>query len=145
LCEEEGLGLLAWSPLAGGWLTGKYRPGDAAPADSRVGRGDRWDDQPAQRGNERAWSVIARLTELAAARGKTPSQVALNYLLRRSEIGVPIFGARTPDQLEENLGSTGWELEPTEVDALSQISETPLPYPYRFIERYSRRRHVHTR
>ena len=145
LCEEEGLGLLAWSPLAGGWLAGKYRPGDAAPTDSRVGRGDRWDDQPAQRASELAWSVIARLTELAAARGKTPSQVALNYLLRRSEIVVPIFGARTPDQLEENLGSTGWELEPTEVDALSQISETPLPYPYRFIERYSRRRHAHTR
>jgi aryl-alcohol dehydrogenase-like predicted oxidoreductase len=143
LCEEEGLGLLAWSPLAGGWLTGKYRKGEAAAADSRVGRGDRWDDQPAQRESELAWRVIARLAEVAAARGKTPSQVALNYLLRRSEIVVPIFGARTPEQLEENLGSTGWELDRGEIDALSDVSETPLPYPYRFIERYSRKRHAY--
>jgi aryl-alcohol dehydrogenase-like predicted oxidoreductase len=71
LCEEEGLGLLAWSPLAGGWLTGKYRQGEAAAADSRVGRGDRWDDQPAQRESELAWRVIARLAEVAAAREKT--------------------------------------------------------------------------
>jgi aryl-alcohol dehydrogenase-like predicted oxidoreductase len=143
LCEEEGLGLLAWSPLAGGWLTGKYRKGEAAAADSRVGRRDRWDDQPAQRESELAWRVIARLAEVAAARGKTPSQVALNYLLRRSEIVVPIFGARTPEQLEENLGSTGWELDRGEIDALSDVSETPLPYPYRFIERYSRKRHAY--
>jgi aryl-alcohol dehydrogenase-like predicted oxidoreductase len=143
MCEEEGLGLLAWSPLAGGWLTGKYRQGKAAAADSRVGRGDRWDDQPAQRESDLAWRVIAELTDVAARRGKTPSQVALNYLLRRSENVVPIFGARTPEQLEENLGSTGWELGPTEVDALSTVSDAPLPYPYRFVERYSRKRHVH--
>ena len=143
LCNEEGLGLLAWSPLAGGWLTGKYRRGHAAPPDSRVGRDDRWDDQPAQRESALAWRVIAGLAEIAAARGKTQSQVALNYLLRRSEIVVPIFGARTPEQLEENLGSTGWELDRAEIDALSEISETPLPYPYRFIERYSRRRSAH--
>jgi aryl-alcohol dehydrogenase-like predicted oxidoreductase len=142
LCEEEGLGLLAWSPLAGGWLTGKYHKGQAASEDSRVGRGDRWDDQPEQRESELAWRVIARLVEIAAARAKTPSQVAINYLLRRSEVVVPIFGARTPEQLEENLGSTGWELHPAEVDALSEISNIPLPYPYRFIERYSRKRHV---
>jgi aryl-alcohol dehydrogenase-like predicted oxidoreductase len=140
VCEEEGLGLLAWSPLAGGWLTGKYRQGQAAAPDSRVGRADRWDDQPEQRENELAWQVIAKLEDVAAGRGRTPSQVALNYLLRRSEIVVPIFGARTPEQLDENLGSTGWELDPAEVDALSEASATPLPYPYRFIDRYSRRR-----
>lgn len=140
LCEEEGVGLLAWSPLAGGWLTGKYRRDAAAAADSRVGRGDRWDDQPGQRESELTWRVVDRLAEIAAARGKTPAQVALNYLLRRSDVVVPIFGARTREQLEQNLGGTGWQLEQAEVDSLSEVSEIPLPYPYRFIDRYSRKR-----
>jgi len=140
LCREEGIGLLAWSPLAGGWLSGKYtRSGRADPA-SRVGRGDRWDDQPEQRETELTWRVVETLTEIAKKRGKTPAQVALNYLLRSSEIVVPIFGARTPDQLAQNLGSVGWELEPEEVAALSAASAIPLPYPYRFIDRYSRKR-----
>jgi aryl-alcohol dehydrogenase-like predicted oxidoreductase len=140
LCEEEGIGLLAWSPLAGGWLTGKYRRGEPAASDSRVGRGDRWDDQPEQRESDLTWRIVDRLSEIAAARGKSPAQVALNYLLRRSEVVVPIFGARTQEQLEQNLGGTGWQLEPAEVDALSEVSRLPLPYPYRFIDRYSRRR-----
>ena len=140
LCREEGIGLLAWSPLAGGWLTGKYGKSGRADPDSRVGRGDRWDDLPEQRETDRTWRVVDALTEIATKRGKSPAQVALNYLLRRSEVVVPIFGARTPEQLAHNLGSVGWELEPEEVAALSEASATPLPYPYRFIERYSRKR-----
>jgi aryl-alcohol dehydrogenase-like predicted oxidoreductase len=140
LCGEEGLGLLAWSPLAGGWLTGKYVKGRPPASESRVGRGDRWDDQAEQRASDLAWQVIERLRQIAATREKTPAQVALNYLLRGSDLVVPIFGARTPDQLAENLGSVGWELEAPEVQALSEASAIPLPYPYRFIERYTRRR-----
>jgi aryl-alcohol dehydrogenase-like predicted oxidoreductase len=140
LCREEGLGLLAWSPLAGGWLTGKYSRDSPPSPDTRVGRGDRWDDLPDQRESDLAWRVIERLREIAAKRGKTPAQVALNYLLRRSSLVVPIFGARTPDQLRQNLGSVGWELEQDEVSALSEASSIPLPYPFRFIERYGRKR-----
>ncbi len=140
VCREEGIGLLAWSPLAGGWLTGKYVRDGRAPAESRVGRGDRWDDQPEQRESERTWRVVDALVEIAARRGKTPAQVALNYLLRRSDVVVPIFGARTSEQLAQNLGSVGWELGAEEVEALTKASDVPLPYPYRFIERYSRKR-----
>ncbi len=140
VCEENGVGLLAWSPLAGGWLSGKYERGISAPADSRVGRGDRWDDLPEQREDERTWRVVEALRKIAEARGKTPSQIALNYLLRQSRLVVPIFGARTPEQLAENLGATGWELTSEETETLSKASVLPLPYPYRFIERYSRRR-----
>jgi aryl-alcohol dehydrogenase-like predicted oxidoreductase len=139
-CKEEGLALLAWSPLAGGWLSGKYRQGQAPDPGSRVGRGDRWDDLPEQREDERTWRVIERLRAIAAERGKTCSQVAINFLLRRSPGVIPVFGARTLEQLEENLGSAGWELSKEEADALAQASSTPLPYPYRFIERYTRRR-----
>jgi aryl-alcohol dehydrogenase-like predicted oxidoreductase len=140
VCKEEGIGLLAWSPLAGGWLSGKYRKGREPESNSRVGRRDRWDDQPAQRESELTWRVVGRLEEIARTRGKTPAQVALNFLLKRSDIVVPIMGVRTLDQLAENLGSTGWELAADEVEALEAASATALPYPYSFIERYTRRR-----
>jgi len=140
VCEQEGLALLAWSPLAGGWLSGKYRQGQAPEPLSRVGRQDRWDDLPEQRESEQAWRVIDRLREVAAARGKTCAQVAINFLRRRSPRVIPIFGARTPEQLEQNLGAVGWELNGEEVGLLEKASATPLPYPYRVIQRYTRRR-----
>lgn len=139
-CRDEGLTLLAWSPLAGGWLSGKYSKGAAPAPDSRVGRGDRWDDQPEQRESDLTWKVIDRLQEIGRQRGKTPSQVALNFLLSRWEGIVPIFGARTMAQLDQNLGSVGWELDENEAAILDAASSIPLPYPYRFIERYTRRR-----
>ena len=140
VCRDEGLTLLAWSPLAGGWLSGKYSKGAAPESDSRVGRGDRWDDQPEQRESELAWRVIDCLRKIGRNRGKTSSQVALYYLLMRGDCLVPIFGARTLEQLAENLGSVGWELDEEEAAILEAASRVPLPYPYCFIERYTRRR-----
>jgi len=140
LCREEGLGLLAWSPLAGGWLTGKYCRNQSPPADSRAGRKDRWDDQPEQRESELTWRVVDALLEISCSIGKTPAQVALNWLLRQPGVTCPIIGARNMEQLNENLGSTGWELEPEHLKKLDEASSIALPYPYRFIERYTRRR-----
>ncbi len=140
LCQEEGIGVIAWSPLAGGWLTGKYHRGAPPPPDSRVGRADRWDDLPEQRENELTWRTIDVLREIAQERGKTPAQVALNWVLRKPGVTAPIFGARTPEQLEQNLGSTGWELTPEEVARLDDASAISLPSPYNFIARYTRRR-----
>jgi aryl-alcohol dehydrogenase-like predicted oxidoreductase len=139
-CEEEGLALLAWSPLGGGWLSGKYHEGKTPDPGSRVGRGDRWDDLPEQRESQLTWRVIERLREIAGNRGKTCAQVAINFLLRRSPLVIPIFGARTLEQLGQNLGSVGWELSPEEIGSLEQASNIPTPYPYRFIERYTRHR-----
>ncbi|MFW6180445.1 MAG: aldo/keto reductase, partial [Spirochaetota bacterium] len=140
LCREEGLGVLPWSPLAGGWLSGKYRRGQPPPPDSRVGRKDRWDDQPEQRESEHTWRIVDTLLEAAGKHGRTPAQVALNWLVHRPGVTAPIIGARTMDQLEDNLGSTGWSLEPGDIRALEEASALPLPYPYRFIERYTRKR-----
>ena len=61
LCDQEGIGVICWSPLAGGWLTGKYQRDQAPPQNSRVGEGDRWDDQPEQRADERTWRIIDAL------------------------------------------------------------------------------------
>ena len=140
LCRAEGIGVICWSPLAGGWLTGKYRRDQPPPPDSRVGRADRWDDLPEQRETERTWQIIDALVEIAEARGKTPGQVALNWLLRQPGVTAPIFGARTLAQLEQNLGSIGWTLTPDEQAWLSAASAIPLPSPYSFIARYTRQR-----
>ena len=84
--------------------------------------------------------MIDCLRQIAADRGKSCAQVAINFLLRRSPRVIPIFGARNLEQLNQNLGSAGWELSPQEVDKLEKASRLPVPYPYRFIERYTRRR-----
>jgi aryl-alcohol dehydrogenase-like predicted oxidoreductase len=139
-CRDEGLTLLAWSPLAGGWLSGKYSKGNSPASDSRVGRGDRWDDLPEQRESELTWNVVDCLHRVARNRGKTPSQVALRFLLGQGDFIVPIFGARTREQVDENLGCVDWELDEEEAALLEAASRVPLPYPYRFIERYTRRR-----
>ena len=139
-CRQEGLGVVPWSPLAGGWLTGKYRRNQPPPPDSRVGRKDRWDDQPEQRASELTWHVVETLIAIGQARGKTPAQVALNWLLQQPGVTSPIIGARTLEQLEDNLGSMGWALNAKEIEKLNAASAVPLPSPYSFIERYSRKR-----
>jgi len=140
LCKEEGVGFLAWSPVAGGWLTGKYGRNQPPPSNSRVGRKDRWDDQPEQRESELTWRIIDNLIEIGKDCGKTPAQIALNWILQQPGITASILGVRTLEQLKENLGCIGWQLSEEEMNKLKKASDVPLPYPYRFIERYTRRR-----
>jgi aryl-alcohol dehydrogenase-like predicted oxidoreductase len=140
LCREEGIGVICWSPLAGGWLSGKYRRGEAPPPGSRVERADRWDDLPEQRESEHTWRIVDALHEVSQALGKTPAQVALNWLLRQPGVTAPIMGARSLSQLEDNLGSVGWALPPEQLARLDEASAIPLPSPYSFIARYTRRR-----
>jgi aryl-alcohol dehydrogenase-like predicted oxidoreductase len=140
LCRSEGIGLTCWSPLAGGWLSGKYRRDEPPPPESRVGRADRWDDLPEQRESERTWRIVDALREIARDGGRTPAQVALNWLLHQPGVTAPIIGARTPAQLAENLASTGWTLSAEEQKRLDAASRVPLPSPYSFVARYTRRR-----
>jgi aryl-alcohol dehydrogenase-like predicted oxidoreductase len=143
LCRAEGVAVLCWSPLAGGWLSGKYRRDAPPPPDSRVGRGDRWDDQPEQRATERTWRIVDELDAIAADRNRTAAQVALNWLLQQPGVTAPIFGARTLEQLEQNLGAVGWALTGEELARLDAASALALPSPYDFIHRYTRRRDEH--
>ena len=138
LCGEEGVGTLAWSPLAGGWLSGKYRRGAELPAESRAGRGDRWDDAAEQRGGERTWRIIEELDRIAGENSRRPAQVALNWLMRGKGVTCSITGARTVEQLQENLGALGWALSAEEVERLDRVSAVPEPSPYCFISRYTR-------
>jgi aryl-alcohol dehydrogenase-like predicted oxidoreductase len=143
LCRAEGVAVLCWSPLAGGWLTGKYRRDAPPPPDSRVGRADRWDDQPDQRATERTWRIVDAVRAIADAHERTPSQVALNWLLQKPGVTAPIIGARTLEQLDQNLGAVGWSLSGEAVARLDEVSALELPSPYDFIERYTRRRDEH--
>ena len=139
LCEQEDLAFLAWSPLAGGWMAAKYRRNREPPENSRVGRQDRWDDQPEQRESELTWRVVDALLEVSREIGKSPAQIALNWILRQSQRIMPILGARTLEQFEENIGATGWSLSQDALNRLNEASRIPLPYPYSFISRYAKR------
>jgi len=140
-CADEGIGLLAWSPLGGGWLTGKYRRGVTGPlphtrvAESAIAwQPDSWE----QRGNESTWAVVDALLEVASGRGVPAAQVALNWARAKPHVVAPIVGARTLEQLETNLGCLDWELSAEEVVALDAASAPPAPYPYSFIAHVER-------
>jgi aryl-alcohol dehydrogenase-like predicted oxidoreductase len=133
VCESEGVGVIPWSPLRGGWLSGKYRRGMAGPpADTRIEEAERqgWSESWALYANERTWNVVDALLGVADEVGKTPAQVALNWLLQRPTVTAPIIGARTMAHLEDNLGASGWSLTSEQVTRLDQASALPLPYPY---------------
>ncbi|WP_324716816.1 aldo/keto reductase [Carboxydochorda subterranea] len=143
VCVNEGLGVIPWSPLRGGWLSGKFRRGmTAPPAGTRIEQASRygWSENWERYNNERTWRVIDTLLVIAGQVGKTPAQVALNWLLRKPGVTAPIIGARDTAQLEDNLGATGWELTAEQVAALDRASDPELPYPYDFIRNASRER-----
>ncbi|MGJ3240943.1 MAG: aldo/keto reductase [Anaerolineae bacterium] len=136
LCQQEGLGIIPWSPLRGGWLTGKYRRGmDKAPDGTRIAKAEKegWREKWSAYDNERTWSVIDQLLATAESLDKTPAQVALNWVKDQPGVTAPIIGARTMQQLTDNLGSVGWSLSAEEREALSAVSAMPGPYPYDFI------------
>lgn len=133
VCLNEGLALVAWSPLRGGWLSGKFnRSLSQAPAGSRIETAEEkgWDESWSNYNNEYTWQVIDALLAIAEEVGKTPAQVAINWLLQRPGVTAPILGARTMAQLEDNLGAVGWALSADQMDKLNKASDLPLPYPY---------------
>jgi aryl-alcohol dehydrogenase-like predicted oxidoreductase len=130
--QDAGLGLLPWSPLGGGWLSGKYRRGQRPSGATRLGedpeRGmEAWD----RRGTDRTWNVIDAVQTVAEARGATMAEVALAWVTDRPAVTSTILGARTLDQLEVNLTAAGLHLTPEETAALDKASDPqPADYPY---------------
>jgi aryl-alcohol dehydrogenase-like predicted oxidoreductase len=133
LCRAEGLGVLPWSPLAGGILTGKYRRGEDLPTGTRGGDAD----EPitfTYRLDDRAWRIVDAVGKVAADLGKTSAQVALNWVVNQAGVTAPIIGARNLDQLEDNLAAVDFELDEQQRIALFWASAFPRGYPYDFIE-----------
>ena len=102
LCKQWGLGILPWSPLAAGFLSGKYRKDAAPPPGARL---EKWKDRWGRYDTPRHWAVIDAVTALAGELGATPSQVSLAWLLHKPAVTSVIFGARSLAQLEDNAGS----------------------------------------
>jgi aryl-alcohol dehydrogenase-like predicted oxidoreductase len=141
VCRNEGVGIIPWSPLRGGWLSGRYRRGmAAAPAGSNVdAAGGGWPEAWETYATERTWDVVDALVEVAGATGRSPAEVALRWLMQRPGVTAPIIGARTPEQLEENLAATAGPLAGEHMDRLTAVSERPMPYPFGLLPRFRRR------
>src|SRR6266536_826219 len=129
---DAGLGLLPWSPLGGGWLSGKYQRGQRPSGATRLGddpdRGrEAWD----RRGVDRTWDVIGVVQEIAKARGVSMAEVALAWVTGRPGVTSTILGARTTEQLEVNLRAVDLRLSTDELVALDVASDPrPADYPY---------------
>jgi aryl-alcohol dehydrogenase-like predicted oxidoreductase len=116
VCEAYGVGVIPYSPLAGGFLTGKYRRGEPLPESARAKSvGD-------TRFTDRNWAILDALREVAEARGAHVAQVSLAWLLAKPFVSAPIVGANSPEQLRELLGATEVQLKEEEVATLDEVS-----------------------
>lgn len=131
LCREEGIGVIPWSPLGGGLLTGKYRRGADAPEGTRIAAEDRMRDRFL---SEKNLEIADTVAQVAQAAGKTPGQVALAWVAQQPGVTSPIFGARTLEQLEDNLGAADLALDDEAKKRLDEVSALELVYPYDFHE-----------
>lgn len=129
---DAGLGLLAWGPLGGGWLSGKYRRDERPTGATRLGedpgRGmEAWD----RRGTERTWRIIGAVDQVAERHGLTMAQVALAWLRVRPAVTSVILGARTTTQLRDNLGAAEVDLDAEDHALLDRASSLEVAdYPY---------------
>jgi aryl-alcohol dehydrogenase-like predicted oxidoreductase len=124
---DQKVGALVWSPLGWGRLTGKIRRGQPLPDVSRL---HKTADAGPQVADEYLYTVVDALDAVAAETGKTVPQVALNWLLQRPTVSSVILGARTEEQLRQNLAATGWNLSESQVVALDKASAVTPVYPY---------------
>jgi aryl-alcohol dehydrogenase-like predicted oxidoreductase len=128
LAVDQGLGILVWSPLAGGLLSGKYRRDGSPESGTRQVSGT-WNEPPV-RTREKLYDTVDLLVDIAGAHGASPAQVALAWLLGRPAVTSVIIGARTDEQLIDNLGGASLLLSADERAALDKVSAPELIYPY---------------
>ncbi|TFL16204.1 aldo/keto reductase [Jannaschia formosa] len=127
LSVDQGLGVLVWSPLAAGLLTGKHRRGKEAPEGSRQAAG--WTEPPI-RDMERLWNIVDVLVEIGDARGVSGARIALAWLLSRPGVSSLVVGGRNEEQFKDNFGAVDIRLTEEELRKLNDVSRLPLIYPY---------------
>lgn len=121
ISRAHGLGMMTYSPLAIGLLTGRFRRGQPPPADSPWRSGSGYYDFEAAM-TPQTDAIVQKLIDIAATRGKTPAQVAMAWILDHEAITSIIIGPDKPEHVDENIGATGWRLTPEERAALDQVS-----------------------
>ncbi|HSS58577.1 MAG TPA: aldo/keto reductase [Solirubrobacteraceae bacterium] len=124
---DQGVGILVWSPLAGGLLSGKYRRGQDHPEGSR--HLTDWNEPPVH-DEDQLYDIVDALVEIADAHDASPAQVAMAWTLGRPGVASVIIGARTEEQLADNLGSADLTLGDDERARLDELSAPRLMYPY---------------
>jgi aryl-alcohol dehydrogenase-like predicted oxidoreductase len=135
LMDEEKIGLMVWSPLAGGLLSGKYGPGAATPNDSRRVT---FDFPPVDK--DRAWKCVDVMRRIGDAHGVSVARVALAWLLSKPHVMSVIIGAKTVQQLDDNLAAADLPLSDEEIARLDEVSALPSEYPGWMVERQARNR-----
>jgi len=131
LCRDQGLGILPWSPLAGGFLSGKFEKGKPPQGGTRLGeKAERF----ARYDLPRNWAILDAVRAVASEISSTPAAVSLAWLLAKPQVTSVIFGARTIEQLDANLVAADLELSAKHVQLLDQASAFDLGYPYAFIQ-----------
>jgi aryl-alcohol dehydrogenase-like predicted oxidoreductase len=130
LCRDMGLGILPWSPLANGFLSGKFERGKAPEAGARLGAKP---ERMARYDKDKNWAILDAVRAVASEIGSTPSVVSLAWLLAKPQVTSVIFGARTLEQLEANVAAAELALSAKHVEALDKASALDLGYPYQFI------------
>ncbi|HEY9011913.1 MAG TPA: aldo/keto reductase, partial [Devosia sp.] len=123
---DQGVGVMVWSPLAGGWLTGKYTR-NTKPSDGRQVRGFR---EPPIYDEARLWDTVDVINDVAAAHGVSGAQVSLAWLLQRPLVATVIIGGRNIGQFEDNLKAADLKLTADDIAKLDKISQPLLIYPY---------------
>jgi aryl-alcohol dehydrogenase-like predicted oxidoreductase len=136
LCQKFGLGVLPWSPLGAGFLTGKYDKDRPPPAGARL---EKWKDRLASFDTPRNWRILAAVREVAAARGATPTAVSLAWVVQKPAVCSAIFGARSVEQLDQCAAAAELKLSADEMKQLDAASAPELGYPYEFIGRIQAR------
>ncbi len=134
-CLENNISVTPWSPLGGGWLTGKYSASERPEGATRLGENpQRGVEAYDLRNHEKTYQVLDALYEIAKRRECPISHIALAWLSSRPNVSSVILGARTVNQLSNNLNASNLTLEASEIDALNEVSALPaLPYPYNFL------------
>ena len=130
MMQDQGVGLMVWSPLAGGLLSGKFGPGSNGPEDARRAS---FDFPPVNR--DRAWACVDEMRGVAAAHETSVARVALAWILAKPFVTTVIIGAKRMDQLEDNIAAADLALTPEEIAALDKVSALPSEYPGWMFER----------
>ncbi|MGD2100638.1 MAG: aldo/keto reductase [Acidimicrobiia bacterium] len=136
LALELGVGILPWSPLGGGWLTGKYTASQRPTGATRLGENPtRGVEAYDLRNNQQTWDVVDAVEKIAGDHDVVMSQVALNWLRARPGVTSVLLGCRNVTQLDQNLGCLEWDLADSEMDELNRVSAPGIPaYPHGFLE-----------
>ena len=137
VCRNNDIPLLPWSPLGGGWLTGKYDRDSLPTGSPRLGEDPtRGVEAYDKRNTERTFQILDVVKDIASDQGASMAQVALAWLIQHPHVGSVILGARTTDQLADNMGAADITLTEEQWNRLDEVSAPPLPdYPYGFMDR----------